>query len=71
MRAELRPEHDPPAERVADLAARLARTVPQYADQPFHRVLVLREGSVVHTADARELDEHRVLDLVMEGSPSA
>ncbi|MFI1015067.1 sugar ABC transporter ATP-binding protein [Streptomyces sp. NPDC020965] len=35
------------------------------------RVLVLREGSVVHTADARELDEHRVLDLVMEGSPSA
>ncbi|MCW8380796.1 sugar ABC transporter ATP-binding protein [Streptomyces justiciae] len=35
------------------------------------RVLVLREGSVVHTADARELDEHRVLDLVMEGSPTS
>ncbi|MER7044820.1 sugar ABC transporter ATP-binding protein [Streptomyces jumonjinensis] len=35
------------------------------------RVLVLREGSVVHTADARALDEHRVLDLVMEGSPPA
>ncbi|MFI6288997.1 sugar ABC transporter ATP-binding protein [Streptomyces sp. NPDC051018] len=35
------------------------------------RVLVLREGSVVHTADARELDEHRVLDLVMEGTPTA
>ncbi|WP_181767321.1 sugar ABC transporter ATP-binding protein [Streptomyces albidus (ex Kaewkla and Franco 2022)] len=34
------------------------------------RVLVLREGRVVHTAPARELDEHRVLDLVMEGSPS-
>ncbi|WP_069169668.1 sugar ABC transporter ATP-binding protein [Streptomyces griseus] len=34
------------------------------------RVLVLREGRVVHTADARELDEHRVLDLVMEGSPT-
>ncbi len=34
------------------------------------RVLVLREGQVVHTAPARELDEHRVLDLVMEGSPS-
>ncbi|MET7701207.1 sugar ABC transporter ATP-binding protein [Streptomyces sp. NPDC005485] len=32
------------------------------------RVLVLREGSVVHTAPARELDEHRVLDLVMEGT---
>ena len=25
-----------------ELAARLARTVPQYADQPFHRVLVFR-----------------------------
>ncbi|MET9891130.1 sugar ABC transporter ATP-binding protein [Streptomyces sp. NPDC006465] len=35
------------------------------------RVLVLREGHVVHTAPARELDEHRVLDLVMEGSPVA
>lgn len=35
------------------------------------RVLVLREGSVVHTADAGELDEHRVLDLVMEGSPTS
>ncbi|MEE1926951.1 sugar ABC transporter ATP-binding protein [Streptomyces sp. TRM 70351] len=34
------------------------------------RVLVLREGHVVHTAPARELTEHRVLDLVMEGSPS-
>ncbi|MGW3514033.1 sugar ABC transporter ATP-binding protein [Streptomyces hydrogenans] len=34
------------------------------------RVLVLREGSVVHTAPARELDEHRVLDLVMEGNPT-
>ncbi|PNG20952.1 sugar ABC transporter ATP-binding protein [Streptomyces cahuitamycinicus] len=35
------------------------------------RVLVLREGRVVHTASARELDEHRVLDLVMEGSPAS
>ncbi|KOV25048.1 sugar ABC transporter ATP-binding protein [Streptomyces sp. XY152] len=35
------------------------------------RVLVLREGSVVHTAPARELDEHRVLDLVLEGSPAS
>ncbi|MFH9953922.1 sugar ABC transporter ATP-binding protein [Streptomyces roseolus] len=34
------------------------------------RVLVLREGSVVHTAPAPELDEHRVLDLVMEGNPT-
>ncbi|MFF3311895.1 sugar ABC transporter ATP-binding protein [Streptomyces sp. NPDC002952] len=35
------------------------------------RVLVLREGRVVHTAPARELDEHRVLDLVMEGGAVA
>ncbi|WP_406341601.1 sugar ABC transporter ATP-binding protein [Streptomyces sp. NBC_00648] len=34
------------------------------------RVLVLREGRVVHRARAAELDEHRVLDLVMEGSPT-
>jgi ribose transport system ATP-binding protein len=32
------------------------------------RVLVLREGRVVHTGPASEIDEHRVLDLVMEGS---
>jgi ribose transport system ATP-binding protein len=35
------------------------------------RVLVLREGHVVHTAPARELDEPRVLDLVMEGTPAS
>ncbi|MFI1375339.1 sugar ABC transporter ATP-binding protein [Streptomyces longwoodensis] len=35
------------------------------------RVLVLREGRVVHTAPAPALDEHRVLDLVMEGSPAS
>ncbi|TDD97278.1 sugar ABC transporter ATP-binding protein [Jiangella asiatica] len=32
------------------------------------RVLVLREGLVVHSGPAHEIDEHRVLDLVMEGS---
>ncbi|GAA1274290.1 sugar ABC transporter ATP-binding protein [Streptomyces javensis] len=35
------------------------------------RVLVLREGRVVHTAQARALDEHRVLDLVLEGNPAS
>jgi ribose transport system ATP-binding protein len=35
------------------------------------RVLVLREGRVVHEGPAQELDEHRVLDLVMEGAPAA
>ena len=32
------------------------------------RVLVMREGRVVHEAAAAELDERRVLDLVMEGA---
>ncbi|MFC4012401.1 sugar ABC transporter ATP-binding protein [Nonomuraea purpurea] len=31
------------------------------------RVLVLREGSVIHEGDAAELDEHRVLDMIMDG----
>jgi len=32
------------------------------------RVLVMREGRVVHTGEAAEIDESRVLDLVMEGA---
>ncbi|MGI8331180.1 sugar ABC transporter ATP-binding protein [Actinomadura scrupuli] len=32
------------------------------------RVLVIREGSVVHEAPAADLDEHQVLDMIMEGS---
>lgn len=32
------------------------------------RVLVVSEGRVVHTGPAADIDEHRVLDLVMEGS---
>ncbi|WP_156761041.1 sugar ABC transporter ATP-binding protein [Microbacterium karelineae] len=32
------------------------------------RVLVVSEGRIVHTAPAQEIDEHRVLDLVMEGT---
>ncbi|GII79344.1 sugar ABC transporter ATP-binding protein [Sphaerisporangium rufum] len=31
------------------------------------RVLVLREGRVIHESDARDLDESRVLDMIMEG----
>ncbi|MFI7007755.1 sugar ABC transporter ATP-binding protein [Streptomyces sp. NPDC050145] len=34
------------------------------------RVLVLREGNVVHESRARSLTEHEVLDLVMEGAPA-
>lgn len=32
------------------------------------RVLVIAEGRVVHQAPASDIDEHRVLDLVMQGS---
>ncbi|GAA2882828.1 sugar ABC transporter ATP-binding protein [Streptosporangium fragile] len=32
------------------------------------RVLVIREGHIIHEAGAGELDEHRVLDMIMEGS---
>jgi ribose transport system ATP-binding protein len=32
------------------------------------RVLVVREGSVVHEGPAAQIDESRVLDLVMEGN---
>jgi ribose transport system ATP-binding protein len=32
------------------------------------RVMVVSEGRVVHQGPAGELDEHKVLDLVMEGS---
>jgi ribose transport system ATP-binding protein len=35
------------------------------------RVLVMREGRVVHTGPSEDIDEHRVLDLVMEGQPAA
>ena len=32
------------------------------------RVLVMREGRVIHTGPAAELDEHTVLDMIMAGS---
>ncbi len=42
VRAELHHEPEPSADVVTRLSERLATTVPQYADQPFHRVLVCR-----------------------------
>jgi hypothetical protein len=42
VRAQLTHQPDPAATLVTDLADRLARSVPQYADQPFHRILVCR-----------------------------
>lgn len=44
VRAELRWQPEPPAEREASLARLLADRYPQYREQPFHRVLVLRMG---------------------------
>jgi hypothetical protein len=54
VRAGLRREGAPSPARVDDLAARLARTVPQYADQPFERVLVLRVVDVTGWAATAE-----------------
>jgi hypothetical protein len=42
VRAELRHEPQPSTDVVTRLSERLATTVRQYADQPFHRVLVCR-----------------------------
>ena len=42
VRAELRWQGDSAAGEAADLATRLAGRYPQYRDQPFDRVLVLR-----------------------------
>jgi len=36
-----------------------------------YRVLVISEGRVVHEGPTGDIDEHRVLDLVMEASPSS
>jgi ribose transport system ATP-binding protein len=58
---------------VADLAAHGAAVVVVSSDIPeviglADRVLVISEGRVVHEGPASAIDEHRVLDLVMEGS---
>lgn len=42
VRASLLHVPDPPSDLTDDLADRLAAAVPQYADKPFHRVLVCR-----------------------------
>jgi hypothetical protein len=52
VRAELRWLDDATDARTADLAARLARAFPQYRDQPFTRVLVLRVVGVTGWAAA-------------------
>jgi Pyridoxamine 5'-phosphate oxidase len=46
VRAELRWQGDDVADREKSLATQLARRYPQYQDQPFERVLVLRVVAV-------------------------
>ncbi len=46
VRADLHHVRDPSQTLIDELADRLARTVPQYADKPFHRVLVCRIEAV-------------------------
>ena len=54
VRAHLEHVAEPPASLTDELAERLARAVPQYADRPFHRVLVCRiTGLTGWAADAR------------------
>ena len=54
VRAQLEHVPDPPASLTDELADRLARTVPQYADKPFHRVLVCRIVGITGWAAAAE-----------------
>ena len=46
VRADLRHLPDPAPALTEDLTERLARAVPQYADRPFHRVLICRVVAV-------------------------
>ena len=52
VRAELRHVPDPPKSLTDDLAQRLQRAVPQYAGQPFHRILVTHLVAVTGWASA-------------------
>lgn len=52
VRADLEHVPQPPPALLEELADRLARTVPQYADRPFHRVLVCRIAAVTGWAAA-------------------
>ena len=54
VRAELEHVPEPPERLTDELADRLAATVPQYADKPFHRVLVCRIVDVTGWAAAED-----------------
>ena len=54
VRAEVEHVPDPPASLTDELADRLAATVPQYADKPFHKVLVCRIVGLTGWAASRD-----------------
>lgn len=54
VRAQLEHVPDPPTSLTDELADRLAQTVPQYADKPFHRVLVCRIVGITGWAAAED-----------------
>jgi hypothetical protein len=54
VRANLQHVPDPSPALVDDLADRLARRIPQYADKPFSRVLVCRISSVTGWAASED-----------------
>jgi hypothetical protein len=54
VRADLEHVSEPPQALLDELADRLALTVPQYADKPFHRVLVCRITRVSGWAAAQD-----------------
>lgn len=54
VRAELRHIQNPPLSLTDALADQLARTVPQYADKPFHRVIVCRIVAVTGWSAAEQ-----------------
>lgn len=54
VRVQLEHVRNPGDAVVDDLADRLARTVPQYADKPFHRVLVCRVVAVTGWAASQD-----------------
>lgn len=54
VRARLEHVDDPSTELTDELADRLSRTVPQYADKPFHKVLVCRIVDVTGWAASEE-----------------
>lgn len=54
VRAQLEHVPDPPSALTDELGDRLARTVTQYADKPFHRILVCRVVAVTGWAAAED-----------------